>query len=172
MIDCISTTPELTELNLTSCHDEDLYLTVPTPQTSTKLAPKSNLKAIDFDPFVDGEILLTAPATESQQEIWLGVQMSDEANLACILSQSLHFTGRLDLDHLQTAFDRLVDRHESLRTTFSGDGTTILIAKKIAFQDPVIDLSALTESERSQAVATHQQQAVESEIRSPTRPII
>ena len=33
----------------------------------------SKLKAIEFDPFADGEIALTAPATESQKEIWLGV---------------------------------------------------------------------------------------------------
>jgi hypothetical protein len=43
---------------------------------------RSNLKLIDFDPFADGEILLTAPATESQKEIWLAIQMSDQANLA------------------------------------------------------------------------------------------
>ncbi|MCY7337778.1 MAG: condensation domain-containing protein, partial [Chamaesiphon sp.] len=96
----------------------------------------SKLKAIDFDPFADGEISLTAPATESQKEIWLGVQMSNEANLACMLSQSFRLTGLLNLDALQAALKVLVMRHESLRTTFSGDGTTILIAKNIEFQSP------------------------------------
>jgi amino acid adenylation domain-containing protein len=157
MMDCISTSePTDTDL-ISSFSDEISFSTVTTQQLSTNLSTKSN--AMDFDPFRDGEILLTAPATESQQEIWLGVQLSDEANLACILSQSLRFTGRLDVDLLQTAFDRLVDRHESLRATFNSDGTMILIAKKITFQAPVVDLSALTASEKSQAVATYQQQA-------------
>jgi Condensation domain len=159
MMDCIATS-DLPDLSSTSFNNEDGYLTDPAPTPVPNLTSIPQSIAIDFDPFIDGEILLTAPATESQQEIWLGVQMSETANLACVLSQSLRFTGRLDLDLLQTAFDRLVDRHESLRTTFSGDGTTILIAKKITFQDPVVDLSALTELARSQSVATHQQQAV------------
>ena len=158
MIDCISRS-EPSDINLTSVSNEDGLSIGSNPQIATDLATKSNFKAIDFDPFIDGEILLTAPATESQQEIWLGVQIGDEANLACILSQSLRFTGRLDLDLLHTAFDRLVDRHESLRATFNSDGTTILIAKKITFQAPVVDLSMLTASEKSQAVATYQQQA-------------
>jgi amino acid adenylation domain-containing protein len=158
-IDCISTS-ELPDLNLDSFNDEDLYLSVPTSKILTNLVPQSNSKAIDFDPFVDGEILLAAPATESQQEIWLGVQLSTAANLACILSQSLRFNGRLDVELLQTAFDLLVDRHESLRMTFSGDGTTILIAKKIDVRVPVIDLSALTGAARTEAIATYQQQAI------------
>lgn len=36
---------------------------------------QSSLTAVDFDPFADGELLLTAPATESQKEIWASVQM-------------------------------------------------------------------------------------------------
>ena len=81
MIDCISTTPELTDLNLPLLNDENLYLNVLTPATPTSKAIESNLKAIDFDPFIDGEILLTAPATESQQEIWLGVQQIGRAHV-------------------------------------------------------------------------------------------
>ena len=120
----------------------------------------SKLKAIDFDPFADGEIALTAPATESQKEIWLGVQMSNEANLACMLSQSLRLTGLLNLDALQAALKILVMRHESLRTTFSGDGTTILIAKQLEFQSPVIDLSGMNDRSQQQEIAKCQALAV------------
>ncbi len=129
--------------------------------TSSLIQP-SEMKStpIDFDPFVDGEILLTAPATESQQEIWLGVQISNEANLACLLSQSLRFTGGLHLDIFRAAIDLLVDRHESLRTTFNSDGTTILIAKQIKYQCPVIDLSALDDPARELELHNQQQQAV------------
>ncbi len=104
--------------------------------------------AIEFDPFADGELVLTAPATESQQEIWLGVQLSQEANLACMLSQSLRLIGRLNLHALQAAVNGLVNRHESLRTTFSGDGTMILIAKPSKLQLPVSDCLGTLNRER------------------------
>ncbi len=158
MIDCI-TESSPTDIDTIHCGDEEIFLTVPTLQP-IRLATKISLRNIDFDPFIDGEILLTAPATEAQQEIWLGVQMSAEANLACMLSQSLRLTGRLNLDVLQSALNQLVDRHESLRTTFSGDGTTILIAKKIEFDADLIDLSQLTEIAIDSEVANYQYQAV------------
>jgi amino acid adenylation domain-containing protein len=122
--------------------------------------PKSAATPIDFDPFIDGEILLTAPATESQQEIWIGAQMSHEANLAYVLSQSLRLKGRVNLNALQIAIDRLMLHHEALRTTFSGDGTRLLIAKTIEFESSVVDLSTLSIQSRLAEIDRHQQQAV------------
>ena len=86
--------------------------------------------------------------------------MSNEANLACMLSQSLRLTGLLNLDALQAALKVLVMRHESLRTTFSGDGTTILIAKQLEFQSPVIDLSGMNDRSQQQEIAKYQALAV------------
>jgi amino acid adenylation domain-containing protein len=130
------------------------------PTSSTNNIVKSNFTSIDFDPFADGEILLTAPATESQKEIWLSVQMSDQANLACLLSQSLRLQGQLNLPILQQAFQQLVIRHESLRTTFSGDGATILIAKSIDLPWAVVDLSGLGIQEQSQEVTKYAKQSI------------
>jgi amino acid adenylation domain-containing protein len=158
MMDCISDRTTVTEI--TPRNDVEVLLTTLTPQSLMNSAAKPNLLAIDFDPFIDGEISLTAPATESQQEIWLGVQLSKEANLACMLSQSLRLTGRLNLDLLQAAIRQLVSRHESLRTTFSGDGMTILIANKIELGIPIVDLSDVTTSERDKEIDRHQKQAV------------
>jgi amino acid adenylation domain-containing protein len=134
--------------------DGEVSLTTPT------IVAESKLVTVDFDPFVDGEITLTAPATASQQEIWLGVQMSQEANLACLLSQSLRFKGRLNTQALQTAFQQLVARHEALRTTFSADGTVLSIAKQIEFTSPLVDLSNLSRVEREIEIDRYQQQAV------------
>jgi amino acid adenylation domain-containing protein len=156
MTDCIA---ESSSINFISCSDEEMFLTVPALQP-IKSATEFSLQNIDFDPFVDGEILLTAPATESQKEIWLGVQISTEANLACILSQTLRLKGRLNVEALRSALRHLVDRHESLRTTFSGDGMKILIAKKIEFDPPVIDLSQLTTLAADHEIEQHQHQAV------------
>jgi amino acid adenylation domain-containing protein len=139
MMDCISES-SATDIEFQLLTDRQVLASGVT--VSSSIDPVGNsLATIDFDPFGDGELSLTAPATESQQEIWLGAQLSHEANLACLLSQSLRLTGRLNIDALQAALSALVSRHESLRTTFSGDGTTILINKTTNLQFPVIDCS-------------------------------
>jgi amino acid adenylation domain-containing protein len=159
MMDCLSdrlTTPD----DVIPDDDLDISLTPPSLKSLMNSSERSNLQTIDFDPFVDGELLLAAPATASQQEIWLGVQISQEANLACILSQSLQAIGRLNVEVLQAAIRQLISRHESLRTTISGDGMTILIAKEIDLQVPLRDLSALSANDRSAQIARYQSESV------------
>ncbi|MFC7519028.1 amino acid adenylation domain-containing protein, partial [Herbaspirillum sp. GCM10030257] len=53
----------------------------------------------------------------SQQRLWLLAQMG-EADLTLHMPAGLRLKGRLDLRALQRALDRLIDRHEVLRTTF------------------------------------------------------
>jgi amino acid adenylation domain-containing protein len=138
--------------------DREISSNLPTT-ISIDSSQSSTLLPIDFDPFIDGEILLTAPATESQQEIWVGVQMDRAANLACILSQSLRLVGLLDLDLFQLAIGSLAMRHEALRTTFNSDGTMLLIAKEIKVEFPIIDLSELTSEAQAIEIDRHHQQA-------------
>ncbi|AUT02007.1 non-ribosomal peptide synthetase [Nostoc sp. CENA543] len=111
--------------------------------TLSSVENKSGLTAVDFDPFAEGELLLTAPATESQKEIWASVQMGDAANCAYNESQSLRLKGNLNLEALQFALQQLVQRHEALRTTFSTDGSTLCIVASLVIDIPVIDISAL-----------------------------
>jgi amino acid adenylation domain-containing protein len=115
-----------------------------------KLMPQSKLIAVDFDPFAAGELLLTAPATASQTEIWLSVQMGDAANRGYNLSQSLHLTGELDRLALESALQQLVHRHESLRTTFSPNGDILCIIATLQIEIPTIDLSSLTVAVRDE----------------------
>jgi amino acid adenylation domain-containing protein len=122
---------------------------------------QSGLTAVDFDPFAEGELLLTAPATESQKEIWASVQMSDSANCAYNESTSLCLTGELNLEALQLALQELVQRHEALRTTFSTDGSTLCIVASLQIDIPVIDLSPLESKERDVEVARLLKQEVE-----------
>ncbi len=119
----------------------------------SKLISQPRLIAVDFDPFADGELLLTAPATESQTEIWLSVQMGDAANRAANLSESLRLTGELDRSALEFALQQLVQRHESLRTTFSPHGETLCILASLKIEIPLIDLSALTVAARDAKLA-------------------
>ncbi|HYN64925.1 MAG TPA: aminotransferase class III-fold pyridoxal phosphate-dependent enzyme, partial [Candidatus Limnocylindrales bacterium] len=63
------------------------------------------------------------PVTDGQQEILLAAQQGDEVNCAYNLSNTLHIRGDLDVDVLQRSIDRLVAMHETLRATFTSDGT-------------------------------------------------
>jgi amino acid adenylation domain-containing protein len=125
--------------------------------TSTKLI------AIDFDPFADGEILLTAPATLAQTEIWLSVQMGDAANCAYNLSQSLRLTGSLNKSALGLAIGQLVDRHEALRSSVSADGRCLCIAANLSVETPTIDLTGLVQTEREIQV----DRIIDRDIRTP-----
>ncbi len=113
----------------------------------------SKLIAVDFDPFAEGELLLTVPATPSQTEIWLSVQMGDAANCAYNLSQSFRLTGALNQSALESALQQLVHRHESLRTTFSSNGESLCIVAELPIDIPRIDLTALSPPERDLQLA-------------------
>jgi amino acid adenylation domain-containing protein len=122
---------------------------------------QSRLTAVDFDPFADGELLLTAPATESQKEIWASVQMGGAANCAYNESQSLRLKGELDVKVLQSAVEHLVQRHEALRTTFSTDGNTLCIVASRQIKIPIIDLYNLEPQERQEKLGSILRQEVE-----------
>ncbi|MDZ7993449.1 MAG: non-ribosomal peptide synthetase [Nostoc sp. EfeVER01] len=122
---------------------------------------QSTLTAVDFDPFADGELLLTAPATESQKEIWASVQMGDAANCAYNESQSLRLKGELDVKLFQSAVEKLVQRHEALRTTFSTDGNTLCIVASRQIEIPIIELSNLKPQQKQEKLASILRQEVE-----------
>src|SRR6478736_1110706 len=86
------------------------------------------MSQIPFNPFAGGEILLTAPTTGPQQEIWLAVHLGGrEANLAYNESLSLELCGDIDIPALERAVRMLVDRHEALRSTFTPDGQFVTV---------------------------------------------
>ena len=113
-----------------------------------------------FDPFAEGELLLTAPVTEAQKEIWASVQMGRDANCAYNESQTLRLQGKLDLESLKSALQQLVLRHEALRMTISPDGTSFCIDLAPQIEIQKIDLSGLDLQDKSARVAQTQQQAV------------
>ena len=122
---------------------------------------QSILTAVDFDPFADGELLLTAPATESQKEIWASVQMGDAANCAYNESQSLRLRGELDVKVFQSGVEELVQRHEALRTTFSTNGNILCIVASRQIEIPIIDLSSLELQDQQEKLASILRQEVE-----------
>ncbi len=121
---------------------------------------QSKLATVDFDPFAEGELVLTAPATASQTEIWASVQMGNAANCAYNESQSLRFKGSLNVTTFQTALQQLVDRHEALRTTFSTDGQTLCIVATRQQDTSIVNLTNLEPQTRSTRLAEIVAQAV------------
>ena len=133
---------------------------------------QSEFTAVDFNPFADGELLLTAPATESQKEIWASVQMGSDANCAYNESQKLWLRGILNVDALRLALQELVLRHEALRTTFSPDGINLCIVASLNLEIPEIDLSGLDLQERETKLANLLKEAVENPFDLEHGPLI
>ncbi len=123
-------------------------------------APSSAVQ-VSFDPFADGELQLVSPLTESQKEIWASVQMGDAANCAFNESQSLQLQGLLNQQALELAFQQLVDRHESLRSTCSPDGTKLCINRSVPLDSTFIDLSTLESQDQTSQIAGLKHNAVE-----------
>ncbi len=83
------------------------------------------------------------PITEPQREILFGTQLGDEANCAFNESTSLVLDGNLDEEALLNSLDKLVARHEALRSTVDEDGELIHIAAQLALPLERDDLSEL-----------------------------
>ncbi len=73
-------------------------------------------------PLVDEELSSFA-LTEAQQELFLASQLHDDACRACNEALTIDLKGALDVERLKQAIERLIDRHESLRTVFADDGS-------------------------------------------------
>ena len=83
---------------------------------------------VEFDPFAGPEILLIAPATEPQIEIWTSCLIGGaDASCAYNDSAALLLSGPLNKDAMFKALQDLSDRHEALRTVFAADGKTFLV---------------------------------------------
>lgn len=128
--------------------------------------------SVDFDPFAGGDVLLTAPATEAQKEIWASVRMGEEANCAYNESQTLRLVGELDVEALRAAFQLLIQRHEALRTTISPDGTTLCVTDFLEIEIPYLNWSGLSPDERDSKVAALRKQAVEQPFDLEHGPLI
>ena len=123
----------------------------------------SDLSVFDFDPFAGPQLALTAPATESQREIWAAAQMGADASCAFNESNTLRLAGSLDVDALRDAFADLIDRHEALRSTFTADGATVMVATSLVLHLPLYEYSALDPAARQE----HVQELVAREVKEP-----
>lgn len=80
-----------------------------------------------FNPFSGPQLEAIIPLTDSQKEIWIATKIDDKSSLGYIESLSVHIRGDIKLNALHTAIEKLISRHEILRSTISPDGTKLYI---------------------------------------------
>jgi amino acid adenylation domain-containing protein len=101
-----------------------------------------------FNPFAGGEIERVVASTGPQREIIASSQMSDEANTAFNEAVTLNIQGAVDVELIQKSFDKLVERHDIFRVTFSRSGEEMCLQEDQKPKFIIVDLRA--ESEISQ----------------------
>ncbi len=78
------------------------------------------------------------PLSEAQRQLWLLSQIERGGNLAYHVNTAVELVGELDRDRLQRAIQRVVERHEALRTTILSEREQIVQPAskfKIALED-------------------------------------
>ena len=95
----------------------------------------------------------TLPLTETQRQLWILAQLGDDVSRAYNESITLHMRGELNVPALGEAWQKVVNRHEALRTTFSPDGELQRIHPGVEARIEFVDFSHLDEREREDAVA-------------------
>ncbi|MBP6392027.1 MAG: amino acid adenylation domain-containing protein [Flavobacteriales bacterium] len=102
------------------------------------------------DPFAGPSIVLTSPTTEPQREVWAASQMSAEASCAYNESVSLELEGVVDIPVIANTIDRLVQRHEGLRTVFDSTGMRVLVLERVDIHLEVHDLSGRSNTDQEE----------------------
>jgi len=96
-----------------------------------------------FDPF---------PLTDIQQAYWLGRSAAFEmGNIGSYIYQETDFTG-LDLDRLETALRRAIDRHDMLRAVILPEGLQRVLPEIPPYRIPIFDLTGLPDAAREEAL--------------------
>jgi amino acid adenylation domain-containing protein len=103
---------------------------------------------IDLQASFDEPVARDFPITEQQREIFLGTQLGDEANCAFNESTSLVLKGSLHLEALTASLEKLVLRHEALRSTIDPNGEIVHVSAAGGIHLPIDDLSSLAPAEQ------------------------
>lgn len=106
-----------------------------------------------FDPFEGPELECVVYTTKAQSEIWTASYFGGkDASRAFNESITMEFDGKLNSIAMDRAIQKLVDRHEALRATFSTDGIYMSIFKQLTTKPAYLDLSNLDDIAKSEAL--------------------
>jgi amino acid adenylation domain-containing protein len=118
------------------------------PQLDPRRATTDRIGSTDGQPAIPGNghlrpdgIEQLAPLSDAQKEIWILTQMSADALNAYSECVILELKGVLQHKALLRAFQKIVDRHEALRTTISPGGDSQRILPAVSIDIPFIALS-------------------------------
>lgn len=100
-------------------------------------------------PITRGPESTVVPMSFAQERLWFLDQL-EPGNAFYNEPVALRLVGKLDLAALTRSFETIVQRREILRTTFAlvDDRPAQIIASRLAFEIPVIDLRELPDAER------------------------
>jgi len=104
------------------------------------------------------------PLSDAQRRQWILAQLEPESPFY-IIPTAVKVKGTLSVDLLQQSLERIVERHEVLRTAFKDvDGKAqIEIQAEVATDIPLIDLSDLDESSQREQM----REQIQREARTP-----
>ncbi|HKF57636.1 MAG TPA: aminotransferase class III-fold pyridoxal phosphate-dependent enzyme, partial [Blastocatellia bacterium] len=105
------------------------------------------VKPVNANPGRELGLSYTAPLTEAQKGLWILTRMGGEAAFAFNESIALRLAGPLHIESMRQAFQTVVDRHDSLRATFSDEGNELSVHSSLSLPIPVVDLSALRQND-------------------------
>ncbi len=114
----------------------------------------------------------SAPMTEPQLEVWLSDQLSEDASCSYNESFTLKMRGVLNENALKEAIQRVIARHDALRSSFDGEARTVHFAREVKIEIPVIDLGRLSEAERDARVREIIQEDAHTPFRLAQGPLV
>ncbi|SHL87003.1 amino acid adenylation domain-containing protein, partial [Mucilaginibacter sp. OK098] len=76
---------------------------------------------------------VTFSLTDAQKQLWLLAELDDAGSQAYNVSTTLQLKGKLNKQLLQNALDKVIARHEGLRTYISPDGEHQVVLQKLPY---------------------------------------
>ncbi|MGG0364699.1 condensation domain-containing protein, partial [Bacillus velezensis] len=107
----------------------------------------------EYSPIPKAEQREAYPASSTQKRLFILDQMEGNST-AYNMASALEVTGNLDLEKIQQAIDRLIKRHESLRTSFvMTEGETFqVIADEVFYQVEYEETDSYSDADMEQFV--------------------
>ena len=84
------------------------------------------------------------PSTDLQKEMWIAAQIRAEASAASNGTNIVELSGEVNIAALEWAISEVASRHEALRSTFSEDGSKVVVRPSISIELHCHDLSSFS----------------------------